>query len=245
MDPKILEAFDNAPQVIKDLILNKEEEASAVWLGEKYKLHIDSLVHLKDLIVLILLGQISTEEVFTVMTKELKIDDITAYSIAEDLDKTIFQKARIAVLGKELAKPKDEVKTIKLGENGDSNKENLREQITNINKRDPTANRATFGKFDDGKKLIVNGSRDQLMEQLEILGTIPTDDFVEGRLKDIKEKIGSINKKIEEQSEITDTAKEFFDEVGNMVVEPTPRVAPYSKAPIHYNVDPYRELSEE
>ena len=90
------------------------------------------------------------------------------------------------------------------------------------------------------------GSRSQLLEQLQVLETIPNDDEVEERLNKIKEQIASIDSKGDERALDSNIAlQEFmFGEEGNTVAKASTKSATYSTAPTKYNVDPYREIGE-
>jgi hypothetical protein len=95
--------------------------------------------------------------------------------------------------------------------------------------------------------VLTPGSRSQLLEQLQILGTIPNDEEIETRLKHIHEQIDLIKKQEEDNVLESNVAlKSFmFGEKGTTVADPRLQVATYSGAPTEYNVDPYRETAEE
>jgi hypothetical protein len=90
------------------------------------------------------------------------------------------------------------------------------------------------------------GSRAQLIEQLQVLGTIPDDEEIGERLAHIQEQIGKIKKQEEDNSLDSKIAlKSFmFGEKGKDVAETVVAHATYSVAPTQYNIDPYKEVVE-
>lgn len=247
---QINELFDQSPKEVQDIILGDELDNIAIELGTKYKIHIDLLTHLKDTIILILVGATEPENALASFKEHLKLDDDTTLALVRDLNISLFQKVRIDLFGKELAK--DEVKKITLGDNKNTTKDALREQITNKTRREALINKTPSERIDPLKRGRVIGSRAQLMEQLEVLEAIPTNEDVEERLNKIKSKISSVNNLIEDNSKEEDEvmkvkseAKELFAEKGDTLIKPESKTATYSKAPTNYNVDPYRETAEE
>ena len=114
-------------------------------------------------------------------------------------------------------------------------------------KRDSGLNKNQSSPLQKKPTVIALGSRSQLMEQLQVLSSIPNDEEIEERLKHIQEQIGAIKKKEEEDSLDSKIAlKSFmFGEKGKTVADPTVNRSTYSVAPTKYNVDPYREIPGE
>lgn len=240
---QIKQAFNDSPKEVQGIILGNELNDLALSLSEKYKIHTDLIVHFKDIVILLLVGIMKPEEAFSSLKEHLALDDETTTGLLQDLDQNVFQKVRLSLLGKKTSK--DEIKIITLGNKDVAQKEDLREQIANTTRRMPVQTKTPLDDFTNAKKSIINGTRTQLLEQIEILEAIPSDEAVEERLNNIKEKLTSINEKMEEGRKVKDEAKEFFAELGDKIADNTPKVASYSKAPTKYNIDPYRELAED
>ncbi len=238
---QIREAFAKAPVQIQKMITGKEVDDATMSIGFVYKIPINLHTHLKDIIILILLGIILPGEVVDTLKKELHVDEATAYKMAVDLDKSILQTTRIKLVGEDFAK--DGVKKIKVGDT--TSKEELRSQILDQTKKESALNKSpTEGQLAPKKKPN-NGSRNQLIEQLQVLQSITNSEEVEARLSHIREQIASIDKKEEIKKTLTKAVEENIAERGDQLVVPKERVATYSRAPTHYNVDPYREVFED
>lgn len=258
--------YNDAPEEVKALVRDGEVDNTTATLGKIYKLPIGSYVTLSNIISFILIGALKPEDVVHALVDMLEITEDTAHSLAEDLDKSILEKARIKILGKP---PKDMVElTFQEGRSPDE----LRKEILDTTKREsgfvkeqtptpssslpketevsavlgtPTQPVATS---DQSKKIIepVSGSHSKLMEQLQVLGSIPNDEEVMARLSKIQEQIASMEKKDTSVLETKVPLQQFmFGEKGEEAVEPTLGPATYSRAPTKYNVDPYREVAGE
>jgi hypothetical protein len=127
----------------------------------------------------------------------------------------------------------------------------LREQILEKTRRDSglVKNQASSPAPTNDKKLVVlkPGSRTQLLEQLQVLGTIPNEDEISVRLAHIQEQISLMKKEEEDTSlESKIALKSFmFGEKGKAVADAAINKATYSIPPTKYNVDPYREIDIE
>ena len=238
---QIKDAFAQAPQAIQKMILGKEVDDATMSIGFVYKIPINLHTHLKDIIILILLGIILPGEVVDTLKKELHVDETTAYKMAVDLDKSILQSTRIKLMGDDYIK--DGVKKIKVGDT--TSKEELRSQIMDQTKKESAINKSPTEGQTPLKKKPVSGSRNQLIEQLQILQSITNSEEVEARLNHIKEQVASIDKKEEIKRTLTKKAEESINQLGDNLVIPHGKVATYSRAPTHYNVDPYREMAED
>lgn len=234
--------YENVNSDVQAYLLTDELDGAVAIFGKVYKLPVSLYLPLKNTITLILLGAIQPEDAVTSLEKNCEMTPDDAYSLAKDLDETIFQKIRLSILKKDTT----EVKKLVL-ENENISKEELRKEILDTTKRPEV-------KVDvpvDGSQQIqqVNlqpGSRSQLLEQLQVLETIPNDDEVEERLNKIKEQIASIDSKGNTRALDSNIAlQEFmFGEKGNTVAKAESKSATYSTAPTKYNVDPYREVEE-
>lgn len=225
---------------VQELIQGKEVDDTVAILGKLYKLPISSYLALDNLVLFILLGALKPEDVVRGIMDILGLSEEEAYKLATDLDKTILEKARIKIFDKD---PSDMVTlTLQEGRSPDE----LRKEILDTTKRDPVPVQAQVGTRTVPlstlvpKQKVATGTRSQLMEQLEILGSIPNDEEVADRLQKIQEQITSIQAKnaIKKEGE---TAQK--SEV--QIATPEIKSATYSRAPTKYNVDPYREVSEE
>ena len=81
-----------------------------------------------------------------------------------------------------------------------------------------------------------------MLEQLQLLDSIPNDEEIGTRLEHIKEQLAALNTEESPELENRVALQEFmFGEKGATQVEAAEKSATYSKAPVKYNVDPYRE----
>lgn len=235
------ELFENAPNDIQDLILNGEVDQAVINLASKYKITVGNQTALSNVISFILIGAIEPENVVEALQDLVGVSTSDAVSIATDLEHSILEKARIS-----LFKSGGEVKTLEY--QGTRSKEELRKELLDTTKRE-----SGFVKNQSsplaGKKptVLAPGSRSQLVEQLQVLSSIPNDEEIAERLTHIQEQISAIKKQEEENSLDSKIAlKSFmFGEKGKSIADPKISKATYSIAPTHYNVDPYKEVIEE
>jgi hypothetical protein len=248
------ELFDAAPPEIQELIVGGEVEKTTAILGKSYKLPISSYIAFSNIISFILIGALKTEDVLIALEDILKLSPEDSYKLAQDLDKTILEKARIKILGKST----DEIVTLTF--NKDHSAEELRKEILDTTKRESgfikkqskteekTTNENPTNKTSFQKKssIIIPGSHSQLIEQLQVLESIPNDEEIATRLNHIKEQLASLDKKDPRELDSNIALKEFMsEERENGTVEAKQKTAPYSKAPTSYNIDPYKEILED
>lgn len=231
-----------APQGIKDLIKGGEVKSVTISLAQKYNVHIDKYIHLSNIITCILIGALSPESVVDSIEKDLELTTKEAVELAEDLEKGLLEKARALTIGKP-EQPEVAVLEFK----GEKTADALRKEIMDTTKRESGLTKPQNKEDLKKASVITPGSRSQLLEQLQILSAIPNDEEVATRLAAIQEQINSIKK--EESSDTLHSniaLKSFmFGEQGIETVPAVLKTATYSVAPTRYNLDPYREVSED
>ncbi|MFA6608542.1 MAG: hypothetical protein WCT07_01375 [Candidatus Paceibacterota bacterium] len=236
------ELFDNAPLEIQQLLESGEVNKTTAILGKVYKLPISLYVALSNIISFILIGALKPEDVVTAIEDILKLPQDEAFKLAEDLEKSILEKARIKIL----KKSPTEMVTLSFPETAPTDE--LRKEILDTTKRESglVKDQSVPEPSTPIKKQVVltPGSRSQLLEQLQVIGQIPDDEEIGTRLEHIKEQIASLDSKSKPESLDSNVAlQEFmFGDKGKTVVEAEARPSSYSKAPTRYNVDPYREV---
>lgn len=236
------ELLDNAPEAILDILAEDEVTSTTVTLSSQYKIPVAKQEALADVITYILIGALMPDDVVQALQDLVEVSGEDAIKIAEDLEHSILEKARISLFNKE----KPEVKTLEY--QGEKTKEELRKALLDTTKRESGLNK-NQAKGADSKKttVIAPGSRSQLLEQLQVLSTIPNDEEITDRLKHIQEQIGAIKKQEEDHSLNSKIAlKSFmFGEKGKDTADPNLIRPTYSVAPEKYTIDPYREMAEE
>lgn len=242
--------YAKANKDVQAYLLTDELDGAVAVFGKVYKLPVSMYIMLKNTITMVLLGAILPEEAVGALQKNCGMSASDAYSLAKDLDETIFEKVRLSVLGKDTSG----VKKIQL-EDESSTKEELRKEILDTTKRPATEESAPTENPVSGKEdyvtiqkaILQPGSRSQLLEQLQVLDEIPNDEEIGDRLSKIKEQIASIDNKNESRGLDSKIAlQEFmFGDKSGAVADAEVKPATYSKAPTAYNVDPYRELAGE
>lgn len=233
------ELFDNAEQAVQDLIINGDLDKATIAIGEKYKIPVGKQIALSNIISFILIGALQPDDVVQALQELVDVSGEDAIHIATDLEGGILEKARIS-----LFKKSGEVKTLEY--QGDKTKEELRKVLLDTTKRESGINKDQSSPLPKKTTVITPGSRSQLLEQLQVLSSIPNDEEIAERLKHIQEQIGVIKKQEEDNSLTSKIAlKSFmFGEKGKDVADPTTIRPTYSIAPTKYNVDPYREITE-
>lgn len=237
----VTELINNSPEEIKAFLLGEELSSQITFLGNKYKLPISSYTTLYNIVFLTIIGAIIPSNVLTAITDLLKMDEDSSAYLAKDLESGIFEYARSIILKKN----SPDMVTLEFG--GQKSKEDLRKEILDTTKRESAITKEQSSPLIKRKPTVLNpGTRPQLIEHMQILDNIPTNEEIEERLKLIKEQIESINKKEKERTLETSIPPQKFEfgEVGKTVVKPETKSASYSKAPTVYNVDPYREVTE-
>lgn len=249
--PNAGELFDQAPEDIQDLIAGGEVNNATVVLGKIYKLPVSQYVDLSNIISFIMVGAIKPEDAVRALMDTFGLPEDQAISLAKDMDTSILEKARIQVLGK----PATDMVTLTFPEG--RSPDELRKEILDTTKREsvfvkPDEKKDAFSALQNpqatqaAKKNVFApaGSRTQLLEQLQMLDTIPSDDEIAERLKKIQEQIGAMSDKDERALESPIALSEVMSGGEEKVAEPKTMPATYSKAPTQYNVDPYREVVE-
>ncbi len=237
--------YANVNKDVQAYLMTDELDNAVAIFGKSYQLQISSYLMLKNTITLILLGAIEPKDAVDALQKNCGMSASDAYSLAKDLDQTIFQKVRLSILGKD----NSDVKKIKL-EDDSASKEELRKEILDTTKRPAEAPKDTPGKqgyVTIQKAILQPGSRSELLEQLQVLDEIPNDEEINDRLSKIKEQIASIDQKGNDTRKLDSNIalQEFmFGDKGEVVADAATKTATYSKAPTEYNVDPYREVTE-
>lgn len=237
------ELFDKTPEDVQELITGGEVGKVTATLAEKYKVTVGNQIALSNIIVYIMIGALEPDDVVQALQDLVEVDSTTAINIATDLEHSILEKARISLL------KKVDTNVQKLEFQGTKTKEELRKEILDTTKRESglVKNQATPPAPGVKKTTVLApGSRSQLLEQLQVLSTIPNDDEIAARLSHIQEQISSIKKQEEDNSLDSKIAlKSFmFGEKGKEIAETVVGHATYSVAPTQYNVDPYKEVTE-
>lgn len=235
------ELFEAAAPGVKALIKGGELKSTATVLGEKYSLPIGKYLILSNIITYILIGTLAPENVITAIKDLLELNDVEANNLAQELETGILEKARSITLGKEV----DEVSVLTFP--GTKSQDELRKEIMDTTKRESALVIPQTSGIPKKPAAATPGSRSQLLEQLQILSSIPNDEEVEERLSKIQAQISSIKKKEDDNVLESNIAlKSFmFGAQGKEVAEAVQKTATYSVAPTRYNLDPYREVAEE
>lgn len=238
---EIKKLFEQAPLEIKTLIKGGEVTDTTKILGKKFNLPIGNYTILSNVITFVLIGVINPDDVVSSLINDLQLSEEDATTLAQELETSIFEKARSITLGKK----DDEIK--KLEYKGERTPEELRKEILDTTKQASALKIPQTSGIPKKPTSQVAGSRSQLMEQLQILGKIPNDEEIEARLAKIQDQLKSIKK--EEDANTLDSnvaLKSFmFGEEGKKAVAPVAKTATYSVAPTRYNLDPYREVTED
>ncbi len=237
------ELFDNAPTVIQDLITGGEADRVTAAISATYKIPTEAQTALSNVICFILIGALQPEDVLQALKEIVGASTADALTIANDLEKGILKTAGITLF----KKSEEDIKSLEY--QGEKTKDELRKLLMDTTKRESglTKNQGKPDKLGLKKTVLAPGSRNQLLEQLQVLGTIPDDEEISERLKHIQEQIAAI-KKQEEDNKLTSNIalKSFmFGEKGKEPVAAVLGPATYSVAPKEYNIDPYREISGE
>ena len=240
------ELLDNAPEGILDLIDSGEVDQTTIAISATYKIPVKGQAALSNVISFTLIGALQPGDVVKALQDLVEVTPDDASKIAGDLEKGIFEKARTSLF----KKPTEEVKTLEY--QGDKTQDELRRQIMSTTKAEgalKVAQSSPTKKAGAVKKPIViaSGSRAQLLEQLQVIGTIPNEDEISVRLNHIQEQIKAMKSKEEENKLDSKIALRsfMFGEKGKEVADTTITKTTYSVPPTRYNVDPYKEVSEE
>lgn len=235
------ELFESASAEIKTLIKGGGVKEATMSLGQRYKLPIGLYIRLSNIIAFIIIGAIDPKNAVLAIKENLGLSEEEATNLAQDLENGILEKARAITLGK----PEEEVAVLEFS--GKRTPEELRKEIMDTTKRESALVIPQTSGIPKKPSVITPGSRSQLLEQLQILSAIPNDEEVEARLSHIQEQINSI-KKVEDTNvlESNIALKSFmFGEKGTTTAPAILKTSTYSVPPTRYNLDPYREVSED
>lgn len=238
------ELFDNSNEDVQKIISGGEVASVTAILGKVYKIPLGSYITLSNIISFILIGALKPDDVLRALQELLGLNEEDSYKLAQDLEKSILEKARISILGK------SGKNIINLTFKDTNSPDELRKEILDTTKRESglikDQSTSTEKVIKPRRTILTPGSRSELLEQLQVLDTIPNDEEVNTRLNHIQEQISSLNKKDERALDSSNVALQNFMNVGETkgpVIAET-KSATYSKAPTKYNIDPYREVSE-
>ncbi len=237
----IKELLAKAPEGVLNILSSDEIGTTVITLASNYNIPVGNQTALSNVIVYILVGALAPEDVLRALVELVEVDNETALKIANDLEHSILEKARISLS----LKSGSDVKTLEYA--GEKSKEELRKEIMDTTKRESGLNKTQTSGPQKKTTVLTPGSRSQLLEQLQVIGSIPDDEEISERLKHIQEQISTIKKQEEDNTLHSNIAlKSFmFGDKGKETVTPTLRPATYSVAPKEYNVDPYRETADE
>ncbi len=235
------ELVSNAPDVVLDILEGEDISVATMTLASNYNIPVGNQMALSNVITYLLLGALAPENIIKALTELVEVSEDVAYKIATDLEHSVLEKVRVSLLHKEGA----EIKNLEYA--GEKTKEELRKEIMDTTKRESGINKTQTSGPQKKTTVLAPGSRSQLLEQLQVIGSIPDDEEINERLKHIQEQISSIKKQEDDNTLHSNIAlKSFmFGDKGKETVAPTLRPATYSVAPKEYNVDPYREMPED
>lgn len=233
------ELFEKASVEIQDLISSGEIETATKALSSAYKIPEEHQTALSNIISFILIGAIESDDVVQALQElvNLTVDD--AIHLATDLEHGILEKAHVSLL----KKSDGTIATLEF--QGDKSKTELRKEILDTTKRESALTKSPVEVAPKKPTIIKPGSRSQLLEQLQVLGTIPNDEEINTRLNHIQEQMKALKQEEEDSSLNSKIAlKSFmFGEKGKTVADSTIKTT-YSIPPTRYTVDPYREVDE-
>ena len=235
------ELFEKASVKIQDLVGSGEVETTTETLSTHYKIPPESQTALSNVISFILIGALQTDDLVQALQDLVNVGVDDAIHIATDLDSGILKKANISLLNKTV----DGIATLEF--QGEKNKEELRKEILDTTKRESALTKSPLPTIPKKPATIIApGSRSQLLEQLQVLGTIPNDEEITTRLTHIQAQIAALKKQEEDSNLDSKIAlKSFmFGEQGKTVADSTVSKITFSVPPTRYTVDPYREMDE-
>jgi hypothetical protein len=91
---QIQSQFGKLPKDLQNAISSTEVHDSIVAIGNKYGLHVDQLGEMVDLVGLIMLGLSPSKDFVKNFSQEAGVKNDIASSIAEDINKEVFDKIR-------------------------------------------------------------------------------------------------------------------------------------------------------
>jgi hypothetical protein len=94
---EIQEKYDALPQELQDAISSSEISTALKDIGEKNGLHIDQIGILVDMVGLVMLGLMPSNEFVDNLTSEIEISEDTATTITNEINEQILSKLRHAI----------------------------------------------------------------------------------------------------------------------------------------------------
>lgn len=233
------ELFEKTSVELQDLISSGEIEKATEELAKAYKITPEYQTPLSNIISFIIIGAIDSDDVVQALQDLVNVPLDDAIHLATDLEHGILEKAHISLL----KKSDDAVATLEF--QGDPTKTELRKDLLDTTKRESALAKSPVEGAPKKVTVIKPGSRSQLLEQLQVLGTIPNDEEIATRLNHIQEQMKALKKEEEDGSLNSQIAlKSFmFGEQGKTIADPTIKTT-FSVPPTRYTVDPYREVDE-
>jgi hypothetical protein len=233
------ELFEKASPLVQDIVTSGEISTTVESLSATYAITPENQIALSNIISFILIGAIDVDDVVQALQELVGVSGDTAIKIATDLEHGILEKAHISLLKKATGG----IATLEF--QGEKTNAELRKELLDTTKRESALTKSPLDpKAKKGITVIKPGSRSQLLEQLNVLGTIPNDEEIATRLSHIQEQIAALKKEEDDNSLDSRIAlKSFmFGEKGKATADPTINKATFSVPPTRYNVDPYREV---
>ncbi len=235
------ELFEQASVDIQSIIESGEVETTVATLSTTYKIPTEYQTALSNIISFILIKAIESDDVVQALQDLVNVTPDVAIAIATDLEHGILEKAHISLL----KKSDSPITTLEF--QGEKNKDELRKELLDTTKRESALTKSPVLEKPKKPLTILNpGSRSQLLEQLNVLGTIPNDEEITTRLSHIQAQIIALKKQEEDNSLDSRIAlKSFmFGEKGKATADSTINKTTYSVPPTRYTVDPYREIDQ-
>jgi hypothetical protein len=91
---QLQEQFEKLPKDLQNAVSSTSVHDSIVGIGNKYGLHVDQLGEMVDLVGLIMLGLSPSKDFVANFSRETGVRSDVATSIAEDINKEVFDKIR-------------------------------------------------------------------------------------------------------------------------------------------------------
>ena len=96
--PQLRELYSKLPQDLKDAIFGVDAADAIESIGKKYSLLIDKIGILAEEIGSVMLGLTHPKDFISNLAKRLQVDQITAKSVARDVNEQIFKKVRESLM---------------------------------------------------------------------------------------------------------------------------------------------------
>jgi hypothetical protein len=121
--------FEQSSLNVKTLIKGGELKNTATVLGQKYKLAIGNYIVLSNIITYVLIGALDPKNVVLAIKDLLSLPEEDATTLAQELETSIFEKARTITLGEDTEKVK------KLEYKGERTPDELRKELLDTTKQ--------------------------------------------------------------------------------------------------------------